>query len=353
MSATFPQIIRDRLAAAVGPHTTIQADTTVFQKFQRHRLHLLDGELLGDGVGRIVRAVREGQRVLACTNTVRNAQQLRRQLLAAGLCPEQIVLIHSQFIVRDRTAREEQVRAWCGVDTVGRPGFVLVATQVVEVSLNIDLDTIYTEPAPLEALIQRFGRVNRACKKGICAVHVYIAPTDGQGVYGRHADPQQRGHIVRVTLEELAKHDGAVIDEAQTNEWLNAIYRDPRLYAQWQDAFARASQQAARIMASIRAFDSSEQKEEQFERLFDNIDVLPARFEKDYLACIAQHEFIEASQYLLGIPTRKYAQLARQGLVRPAVSDEKRRAWVVLLEYDETLGLVFEPSNKDPDWDEP
>lgn len=351
MSATFPQIIRDRLALALGPHETIRADQAVFQKFQRHLLQLLEGELLGDGVGRIVRAVQAGQRVLACTNTVRNAQQLRLSLLASGLRAEQIILIHSRFIVRDRTARENQVRAWCGVGAAGRSGFVLVATQVVEVSLNIDLDTIYTEPAPLEALLQRFGRVNRACEKGICPVYVYRSPTDGQGVYGRHPDPQQRGQIVRVTLEELAKHDGSVIDEARTNQWLDAIYSDPLLNAQWQEAFERAAQQAAGVMASIRAFDSSEQKEEQFEQLFDNIDVLPAAFEEDYLACVARHEFIEASQYLLGIPARKYAQLARQGLVRPALSDEKRRTWVVMLEYNQTLGLLFERSGNGPDWD--
>lgn len=352
MSATFPQIIRDRLVDALGCSTIITADAAVFARFRRHRLHVLDGELLQEGVEPIVEGVLSGRRVLACVNTVRHAQELRGRLLAGGLAEEQVLLIHSRFMMRDRVVLEERVRAWCGLDVVGRSGFVLVATQVVEVSLNIDLDTIYTEPAPLEALLQRFGRVNRGCRKGICPVYVFRLPDDGQGVYGRLPGDQEQGRIVRVTLAELARHDGEEIDEAQTGCWLDAIYADSLLRSQWQEVYERMAQQADGVVGSLRAFDSSEQQEEVFERLFDSIDVLPAQFEKDYLRCIADHEFVEASGYFVGISTRKYAQLAREGLVRPVAEVEgKRRRWVVRLGYDAAQGLLFEGSGKDVDWD--
>jgi len=38
---------------------------------------------------------------------------------------------------------------------------LLSCTQAIEVSLDIDYEIIYTEPAPIDALLQRFGRVNR------------------------------------------------------------------------------------------------------------------------------------------------------------------------------------------------
>ncbi len=352
MSATFPQLICDKLTEALGSYTTIRANQSVCRQFCRHRLHVLDGELTDVGIDRIVQDVQAGKKVLACANTVRRAQEVRTKLLAAGLSDSQVILIHSRFIIKHRTEREQQIMQRCEMGVAGSDPFVLVATQVVEVSLNIDLDTIYTDPAPLEALLQRFGRVNRACKKGICPVHVFRQPDDGQYVYDRHKDEQQRGHIVRVTLAELEKHDGQDIDEAAINEWLDHIYSNPQLHVRWEEAYQRVMQNATQMLANLRPFNSDSQKEDEFEKLFDNVDVLPEVFEANYLAHIADSEFIEASRYFVGISTQKYAILCNKGLVRP-VDDPfaKYRKWVVALPYDDEMGLLFEASSHDPDWD--
>jgi len=354
MSATFPQIIRSKLIAALGPHKTIVADNRVFEKFRRHRLALSDGDLLEDGIERIVGDVKKGNGVLACVNTVRRAQLVRDKLVELGLPRDQVLLIHSRYITKHRIEREKEIMQRCGIDVDRReqPGFVLVATQVVEVSLNIDLDTIYSDPAPLEALLQRFGRVNRACKKGICPVHVFKYPNDGQFVYGRHKDEEQRGHIVRVTLAELEQHNGEVIDEAKIDTWLDNIYNDPILQAQWEEEYNLVAQSAEQMLTMLRPFNSDAQKEDQFEEMFDNVDVLPERYEKDYVECIARGDFIEASSYFVGISQQKYMMLKKHGLVRP-VDDPaaKWNRWVVRLPYDEDKGLSFDPTNKDPDWD--
>ncbi len=354
MSATFPELIRDKLTGALGSDTTIRADEAVFRRFRRHRLRLLDGDLATDGIERIVRDVSQGKQVLVCANTVRRAQEVRDRLRQAGLAEDQILLLHGRYITKHRTEREEHIAARCGLEVPpgARPPLALVATQVVEVSLNIDLDTIYSDPAPLEALLQRFGRVNRQGKKGICPGHVFRQPDDGQGVYGFHRDAQQRGRIVRLTLAELEKHDNAIIDEAAVNTWLDDIFRDPQLRAEWEAEYGRVAQQAASMLAGLRPFNSDDQREEEFERLFDNVEVLPERFEQEYLAHLADDEYIEASRYFVGISRQQYAQLSRAGLVRPlADPDAKYRRWVVLSEYDDDAGLRFEPSGRDPDWD--
>lgn len=343
MSATFPRIIRDRMADALGSHVTITADAHVFHRFRRHRLHLIEGDLLDVGIETIVRDVRAGKKVLVCANTVRRAQAVRDRLRAAGLADAQLMLIHSRYIVRDRTAREDEIRRRCGIGEERGGAFALVATQVVEVSLNIDLDTIYTDPAPLEALLQRFGRINRACEKGICPVHVFRAPDDGQYVYNEL--------LVRATLAELEQHDGNEIDEARINDWLDRIYAHPPIAAGWQEEYGRAALAAERVLSGLRPFNSDPQKEGEFEALFDNIDVLPQRFEQTYLDCLAQGEFLDASRYFVGISARKYAELARKGLVRPAATEDRRRKWVVNLPYDSDLGLQFDQTSRDPDWD--
>jgi CRISPR-associated endonuclease/helicase Cas3 len=352
MSATFPTLIRQRLADALGAHAEITADAAVFTTFQRHRLDLLDGELTTTGTSRIVADVRAGKQVLVCANTVRRAQEVRDALHAAGLRDDELLLIHSRYIFLHRNHRETDIRRLCGMDTplAGRKPLALIATQVVEVSLNIDLDTIYTDPAPLEALLQRFGRVNRSCKKGICPVHVFRQPDDGQYVYGRHKDASLRGHIVRVTLAELERHNGDTIDESAINRWLDTIYADPQLVAQWETDYNRTAQEAAFVLDSLRPFNSDDQKDEEFERLFDGVEVVPQRFEAQYIAHLMQDEFIEASNYLVSISKQKFAILRKKALVRSAQAEGKRGAWIAALEYDDAAGLIFEASNADADW---
>lgn len=352
MSATFPTLIREQLQRALGDFTTIRADQQVFQKFTRHRLHLLDGDLL-DHLEQIVAAMQDGKQVLVCVNTVRRAQEVRQRLEQLGVQPSELVLIHSRFIVKDRTRLEEEVRRRSAIDITTRTPFILVATQVVEVSLNIDLDTIYSDPAPLEALLQRFGRVNRACSKGICPVHVFREPSDGQGVYGRSKDPEKRGHIVRVTLAELQKHDGQIINESEINDWLDAIYDDPQLRAEWLAEYTRIASQAERHLTSLLPFNSSEQKEQEFENMFDGVDVLPLCFEQEYLQLLAEHKYLESSNYFVSISKQRYARLAREGKVRPIADPDghlKGRRWVVDVPYDEHHGLQLDLPLTETDW---
>lgn len=112
---------------------------------------------------------RSNQSVLVCCNTVRRAQTayaaLKNDLEKNGI---EVILLHGRFNARDRLEKEKTVNAATGSRSAERRPVVLVATQVVEVILDIDLDVIYTDPAPLEALIQRFGRVNRRhLKRGV------------------------------------------------------------------------------------------------------------------------------------------------------------------------------------------
>lgn len=351
MSATFPQLIREQLTVALGDVPVIRASPEIFTRFRRHRLFLRDGELIDPPtIAAIVAEVQAGRQVLVCANTVARAQALRDQLAQAGLADDQLLLIHSRFTHGDRNRLEQRIRSYCGSDVAQRPPLVLVATQVVEVSLDIDLDTIYTDPAPLEALLQRFGRVNRRGTKGICPVYVFRQPNDGQGVYGRDRDPDRAGHIVRVTLAELEQHNGEIIDESAINDWLDNIYADPVLSKQWTEAYQRMAQQVELIINGLRPFQSDEQREDEFEQMFDGVEVVPQCFEQAYVDCLVQERFIEANDYLVSISKQRFAILRNQGKIRPAEENGRRRVWIVQTPYDERNGLSFGDSERDPDW---
>ena len=70
-------------------------------------------------------------------------------------------LLHARFAVTDRLRHERSLQGRFGRDGRGREGRVLVATQVVEASLDLDFDLMISDLAPVGSLIQRAGRLWR------------------------------------------------------------------------------------------------------------------------------------------------------------------------------------------------
>ncbi len=352
MSATFPKIIREKLAPALGQHQVIQASEDLFRAFARHRLQLLDGELTSSSsIEQIIHDFKAGKQVLVCANTVRRAQTILALLNEAGIAKADLLLIHSRFTIKDRSALEKIIMQRCQLGLAQPEPFILIATQVIEVSLNIDLDTLYSDPAPLEALLQRFGRVNRSRTKGIVPVHVFREPRDGQGVYGRNKDPNHQGRIIQVTLDELEKHNGTVIDESLIDQWLDNIYADSIIAEQWQAEYQKTYNNAQSIADNLRPFESDKTTEDEFDHLFDNVDVIPQALVATYLDLLNKHDYVESSRYFVGISKQKYAQFKQNGLIL-ALEDAalKHPHWIINLPYSSESGLSFEQAPLNDDW---
>lgn len=112
----------------------------------------------------IRQAVAAGRCVCWIRNTVDDAITAWRQLReCAGLNPDEVLLFHSRFAFCDRMTIEERALIWFGKHSDGaiRRGKVLIATQVVEQSLDIDVDVMVSDLAPVDLLIQRAGRLQR------------------------------------------------------------------------------------------------------------------------------------------------------------------------------------------------
>lgn len=332
MSATLPSIMKRRLKDALGDYVEIQASQELFEGFKRHRLHILDGDMLSDRwLARIVSDARNGRSVLVCCNTVSRAKQMYRELASRLQESIETVLLHGQFNSRDRLEKEQIVRVAAGRDSQSRRPIVLVATQVVEVSLDIDLDVIYTDPAPVDALIQRFGRVNRAGLKGLVPVYVFTQPADGQGVYRRE--------LVEAALTVLARNDGNPINEGELSEWLDDVYQGGvadewnREYQSSQENFERS------CLWTLRAFNSDERLEEIFYQAFDGTEVLPVCKEKKYRDMIDEGHPLEAAQELVSMRWTQVMRLQKLGKVR---NTGINIPMVVDVEYSNEFGLQLQ-----------
>lgn len=96
---------------------------------------------------------------LVVRNTVRDAQATAEALAEAGI---EVILNHAGYLAADRATNDEDLRALFGPSSDERPErAVVVATQVVEQSLDVDFDVLFTDLAPADLLLQRIGRLHR------------------------------------------------------------------------------------------------------------------------------------------------------------------------------------------------
>jgi CRISPR-associated endonuclease/helicase Cas3 len=102
-------------------------------------------------------ACAEGKRVLWVCNTVARAQNVLKELQTRSVKSR---TYHSRFKYVDRVRQHRKVIRWFG-SVKRKIGIVAVTTQVAEMSLDLDADVLITEIAPISALIQRLGRLNR------------------------------------------------------------------------------------------------------------------------------------------------------------------------------------------------
>lgn len=331
MSATLPDLIQAQLADALGEYISICASADLFAKFRRHFLQLEDGDLLQDcWLARIADSAINGQMVLVCCNTVKRAQKAYREIkcrIQARGNKAEVILLHGRFNARDRLKKEGAVRSACGARSGARRPIVLVATQVIEVSLDLDLDVAYTDPAPLEALIQRFGRVNRRRMMERAPVFVFSMPDDGQHVY--------QSDLVRASLRVLKKHAGCMIDEQSISSWLGEVYQG-EISDRWEQEYHSAYDDfSAGPMATLRAFDSDSSLEDEFYKAFDSIEVLPACLDPEYRRLV-EMEPLAASELLVPMRWTQFAQLNRKGLVQERVESHPG---IVAAAYDSEAGL--------------
>jgi CRISPR-associated endonuclease/helicase Cas3 len=188
MSATLPPQRRRALLATYGgdgeaappyPHVTVvtpgRTETRSFRVREMPEYHLQAAPPdIRNLAQRLTESV-DGGGCLACiVNTVQRAQDLYRALgdgvrVANGgvvsgkrVGETDVYLFHARYPAEDRHAREETVLRLFGKESRDRPAqAILIATQVVEQSLDLDFDVMYSDLAPLDLLIQRAGRLHR------------------------------------------------------------------------------------------------------------------------------------------------------------------------------------------------
>jgi CRISPR-associated endonuclease/helicase Cas3 len=217
-TATMPSQLKENVLNLLGRENVYQVSLKPEQldTFNRHIIHKLSGE---DEVWNIIQeAVFKEEKLLVVFNRVARAQQFYESL-EEEFGHVRRMLIHSRYKRKDRADLEKKLKQ--DLDK-GKGPCIAVSTQVVEVSLDISFDRMITEAAPLDALIQRFGRVNRRRteeNKGILKP-IYILPP-----------PKDYKEALPYELETIndsykVLQDGEVLQELNIQSLLDNVYKN-------------------------------------------------------------------------------------------------------------------------------
>jgi len=175
MSATIPSFLKELIIKEV-----FKGDTSVYREpindanrpldqvildQKRHRVICHDNKSVDASLSIIKGLLAEGKSVLVIVNNVKTCQDIFEKTDFDGFKQ----MLHGGFNREDRVKIENNIT---NEDITKRPQ-LLVATQAIEVSLDIDYDLAFIENAPIDALIQRLGRVNRKGLKGIVSIHLF------------------------------------------------------------------------------------------------------------------------------------------------------------------------------------
>ncbi len=326
MSATMPTPLQRRMQGALGnavnflePDPNREADLLR----PRHQLCLLD-QTLELAIPQILSDLRTGRSVLVVANRVPQAQALYRELKQHE--PNSL-LLHSRFVRCDRARIENQL--------LENPPKLLVATQAVEVSLDISFDTCYTELAPADDLLQRFGRVNRRGEHPK-PVPVYVCTQYDQDLL-RRIYPAER---LQATLQSAP--DNHLLDWQTARQWVEAVYangftpKEQNLYNQVIKSFCH-------VLDSLVPLHEIGQVD--FENLFYVAEVVPESLAETYRTHHAERRYLLANQYLTSLPIGMLHALNSQGLVA-----QENNLYVVQCAYDSELGLQTDTPDRGSAW---
>jgi len=166
MSATFPKVLKKELLSFLDAKELIddrKALDAEYKKLRRTRIEYYEG-YISQNLEELISCYYEKDKkskVLIVMNTVKRAQGIFRILQDLfrdrGYSQDDLMLIHSRFTFYDRNKLERKL-----IGTKGsNPPRILIATQIVEVSLDIDYDAMFTEACYPDSIVQRAGRINR------------------------------------------------------------------------------------------------------------------------------------------------------------------------------------------------
>lgn len=339
-SATIPTFLENIIKTELGitdlnvvyPNPQLEGDKEVCNKI-RHQVKVQSGSLI-EGLSIIITEIKNStQSVLIVCNHVATSQQVWRQLREEFKHLEefkhQVILLHSRFNSRDRTRIEETI-------TSDNPPRILIATQAIEVSLDLDYYRGYTEPAPADALGQRLGRINRKGLREPAPIVIFEEPSNGY-LYDEE--------ITKRTVHLLKNVN--YLTEQQLTDIVNEVYQAGYTGRSLEE-YQRGLQNPiiGKFDENILAGSHRAWVEEIIEKSDGQIEVLPiigtdingqqVNILEEFKQYFDEKNYLQAKRLLVPIRIGQWWKLQKEGTI---YYSKPMREWITTLHYCSNEGL--------------
>jgi CRISPR-associated endonuclease/helicase Cas3 len=215
-TATMPSKLYDAILEMLGKENVFEfkLPDDELDKFDRHVIYKPADF---DDLNPILKtAIFENKKILIVQNRVVHSQELFRQL-SQEFPDVDKMLIHSRFKRGERKRLETELKEFYNNSP---KACIVVSTQVVEVSLDISFDLMITDAAPLDALIQRFGRINRKRNEKTIGHYkpIYVLPPPDDEKAAKPYDLE----IIKKSYEQLP--NGEAFHERDAQEKIDNVF---------------------------------------------------------------------------------------------------------------------------------
>ena len=346
MTATLPPIVKYFLEETIGKENIKIAEKPFYKEDDKGNIiirHKIKYEEKDFEYNKILEKAKY-KKVLIICNTVKRSQEVYGEL--KNLIEEkkeniEINLLHSRFIFKERKEKENKIQEFASTKEEKRnnDAGIWISTQIVEASLDIDFDVLYTDMCSADSLLQRMGRCyrNRIYKEN--EPNIFICDTKvGVGtVYDKD--------IFKFSVEHIQEYNNKIFTEEDKQDYINKVYDIEKLKKKNYYNTIEKNIKDLEILP-IGGIDK-ETAEEQF-RNIQNITVIPLKFYEKELKDILQkydETFGEEKMDIIE-EIMNYTLSAHSYLKKYAVEKINNKGLehihICNLKYDDKLGLINE-----------
>lgn len=362
MTATLPPIIKELMEREnikfETPKTFIKKDENG-NSIKRHFIKFIefkDEEEKDFEYNEILEKAKNKKVIIIC-NTVKRSQDVYIKLKEKNKQNTEINLLHSRFIFRDRKEKETKIQDFASSNKFG----IWISTQIVEASLDIDFDILYTDMCSADSLLQRMGRCYRDRVYTEYEPNIFIYDTK-VGV-GNEKNSVYDLELYNRAVDFIKEYDNKIFTEEQKLEYINKVYNSKELE---NSDYLKSIYDNYNILEKLSpAFIDKSQAVDLF-RAIDSVTVMPKEkyLSKNVNNIINEYfeiknkekktkedlkNLINKKNEILGFTTsvRLYKKDKSNTGIKPLELGKNKfeKIFIVNLEYNEELGLLDNEAN--------